>query len=134
MICTFICVVDEFVFWFVCIASHGKRVFATKAIQSQQDSKLNFRESLQFVGLPKDFVITLEVYSLRLRRVILPDEDRYHIEQVCVDRCSYTELHDTTCKLFRKVRCCRMSFYYVLCLIFVSSSLSCQSAYLNVIA
>jgi hypothetical protein len=86
MVHTVICVVDEFVFWFVCIASHGKHVFATQAIQSQQDIKLNFRESLEFVGLPKDFVITLEVYSLRLRRVILPHEERYHIEQVCANR------------------------------------------------
>jgi hypothetical protein len=81
-----ICFVDEFVFWFVCVASHGKHVFATRATQSLQDGKLNFRDFLHFIGLPKDFIITLEVYSLRLQRVILPHEERYHIGQVCADR------------------------------------------------
>jgi hypothetical protein len=84
------------VFWFVCLASHGKHVFATQAIQDHQDSKLNFKESLQFVGLPKDFVITLEVYSLQLRRVTLPHEERYHIGHVCTDRSSYIKMQGAT--------------------------------------
>jgi hypothetical protein len=83
---TVICVVDECVFWFVCIASHGKHVFATQATQGQQDNKLIFKESLQFVGLPKDFVITLDVYTLQLQRVTVPRRERYRIGPVCVHR------------------------------------------------
>ncbi|XP_023705186.1 anillin isoform X3 [Cryptotermes secundus] len=70
---------EDSVFWFVCTALHGQHVFATRATQIQKDNRLNFMESFRFVGLPKDFVITLEVYSLRLRKVTLPYEERYHI-------------------------------------------------------
>jgi hypothetical protein len=87
-----ICVVEDSVFWFVCTALCGQHVFATRATQIQKDNRLNFMESFRFVGLPNDFVITLEVYSLRLRKVTLPYEERYHIgQQVCADK-QVTEL------------------------------------------
>lgn len=81
---TVICVADGSVFWFVCIASHGKQVFATQATQGQQDNKLIFKESLQFFGLPKDFVITLDVYTMQLQRVTVPHREWYHIGPVRV--------------------------------------------------
>jgi hypothetical protein len=81
---TVVCVVDESAFWFVCIASCGNHVFATQAAQGQQDNKLIFKESFQFVGLPKDFVIALDVYTLQLQRVTLSHKEQYHIQPVCV--------------------------------------------------
>ena len=81
---TVVCVVDESAFWFVCIASCRNHVFATQAAQGQQDNKLIFKESFQFVGLPKDFVITLDVYTLQVQRVTLRHEEQYHIQLVCV--------------------------------------------------
>jgi len=79
-----VCVVDETAFWFVCVASCGNHVFATQATQGQQDNKLIFKESFQFVGLPKDFVITLDMYTLQLPRVTLPHKEQYHIQPVSV--------------------------------------------------
>lgn len=81
---TLVCVVDESTFWFVCIASCGNHVFATQAAQGHQDNKLIFKETFQFVGLPKDFVITLGVYSLQLQGVTLRHEEQYHIRPVGV--------------------------------------------------
>ena len=98
-----ICVVDESVFWFVCIASCGKHVFATQAAQGQQDNKLVFKESLQFVGLPKDFVITLDVYALQLQRVTLPHKEQYQNQPVCVPnrhRVALCNIHSKTILLF----------------------------------
>ncbi|XP_069682002.1 anillin-like isoform X2 [Periplaneta americana] len=72
---------DESTFWFLCLAAYGRHVFATRATQPGQDGRLYFKESLQFVDLPSDFGIILQVFSLRLRRVALPHEERYHLEQ-----------------------------------------------------
>jgi hypothetical protein len=84
---TAICVAEDSVFWFVCTAVHGQHVFATRATQIQKDNRLNFTDYFGFVNLPKDFVITLEVYSLQLQKVTLPYEERYHIgRQVCADK------------------------------------------------
>ena len=85
-----VCVVDESAFWFVCIASCGNRVFATQAAQGQQDNKLIFKETFQFVSLPKDFVITLDVYTLQLQRVALPHKEQYRIQPVCVHWQTYS--------------------------------------------
>jgi hypothetical protein len=80
-----LCAVDRSVVWFVCIASCGSHVFATQAAQGQQDNKLIFKESIQFVSLPKDFVITLDVYTLQLQRVTLPPhKEQYRAWPVCV--------------------------------------------------
>jgi hypothetical protein len=82
-----ICVLEESVFWFVCTASYGLHVFATRPTQIQNGNRLNFMESFQFIGLPEGFVITLEVYSLRMRKVTLPYEERYHMgRKVCADQ------------------------------------------------
>ena len=81
---TVVCVVDESAFWFVCIASCGNHVFATQAAQCQQDNKLIFKESFQFVSLPTDFVITLDVYTLQLQRLTLHHKEQYHIQPVSV--------------------------------------------------
>ena len=91
---TFVCVVDESAFWFVCIASCGNHVFATQAAQGQQDNKLIFKETFQFVGLPKDFVIILDVYTLQLQRVALHHKEQYEIQPVCVHWQTYCQISE----------------------------------------
>jgi hypothetical protein len=74
----------------VCIASCGNHVFATQAAQGLQDNKLIFKETFQFVGLPKDFVIILDVYTLQLQRVTLHHKEQYQIQPkqlVCAVPC-----------------------------------------------
>ena len=89
---TVVCVVDECAFWFVCIASCGNHVFATQAAQGLQDNKLIFKETFQFVGLPKDFVIILDVYTLQLQRVTLHHKEQYQIQPVCLHWQTYWQI------------------------------------------